>query len=113
MSRATFANESKRGSVIAIPSEAVASDGHSLSRPRGAYIFQSGTVQVDIIIRPGLISYHCELLIAPPPDGRPFFLLFSSNRAAESGDESRACFDLSVCQWRFAKNPREDFKFCM
>ena len=111
MSRATFANESKRGSVIAIPSEAVASDGHSLSRPRGAYIFQSGTVQVDIIIRPGLISYHCELLIAP--DGKPFFLLFSSSRAAESGDESRACFDLSICHWRFAKNPREDFKFCM
>jgi hypothetical protein len=103
--------DGKRGSIVGLFADANASEHVSLIRPRGAYILQSGTVQIDVIIRPGLISYHCEILVAP--DGKPFFFLFSSSRAAESGDESRACFDLSICQWKFAKNPREDYMFCM
>jgi hypothetical protein len=106
-------SDMKRTSMIgALPSDANTSDYVGLVRPRGAHILHSGTVNMDIIIRPGLISYHCEILVAPP-DGKPFFFLFSSSRAAEAGDESRACFDLSICEWKFAKNPRQDYPFCM
>jgi hypothetical protein len=101
----------KRGTAVASSVESASSEHVSLIRPRGAHVIQSGTVNIDIIIRPGLICYHCELLIAP--DGKPFFFLFSSSRAAEAGDESRACFDLSICQWKFAKNPRDEYQFCM
>jgi hypothetical protein len=101
----------KRGSAVTPSVESASSEHVSLIRPRGAHVIQFGTVNIDIIIRPGLICYHCELLIAP--DGKPFFFLFSSSRAAEAGDESRACFDLSICQWKFAKNPREEYQFCM
>ena len=104
-------HDSKRGSIANLFADMNTSEHISLPRPRGAHILLSGTLSIDIIIRPGLISYHGEILVAP--DGKPFFFLFSSSRAAENGDESRACFDLSICQWKFAKNPREDYNFCM
>jgi hypothetical protein len=108
MNRATSSIESsRRGSIL--PSDA--SELVGLIRPRGAHILHSGTVNIDVIIRPGLISYHCEILVAP--DGKPLFFLFSSSRAAEAGDESRASFDLSICEWKLAKNPRQDYPFCM
>ena len=110
MNRATN-HDGKRGSVVNLFGDINSPEHISSARPRGAHILQSGTVNIDIIIRPGLISYHGEILVAP--DGKPFFFLFSSNRAAENGDESRACFDLSICQWKIAKNPREDYNFCM
>ncbi len=118
MSRANPSHEaSRRGSLLPVDAkrgtvESSVSDNVSLIRPRGAHILHSGTVSVDIIILPGLISYHCEILLAPP-DGKPFFLLFSSSRAAEAGDESRVCFDLSICDCKVAKNPRQDYPFCM
>lgn len=112
MSRNTVQSEaSKRGSNVGVSNDPNSSEHVSLIRPRGAHIIQSGTVNIDIVIRPGLICYHCELLVAP--DGKPFLFLFSSSRAAEAGDESRACFDLSICQWKFAKKPRDDYQFCM
>jgi hypothetical protein len=110
MMRSTH-HDSKRGSIANLFADMNTSEHISLPRPRGAHILLSGTLSIDIIIRPGLISYHGEILVAP--DGKPFFFLFSSSRAAENGDESRACFDLSICQWKFAKNPREDYNFCM
>jgi hypothetical protein len=104
-------NDGKRGSIANLFGDMNVSEHTSLARPRGAHILLSGTLSIDIIIRPGLISYHGELLVAP--DGKPFFFLFSSSRAAENGDNPRACFDLSICQWKIAKNPREDYNFCM